>query len=268
MQETTMATLSGMNGMGGMNGMANNNLPAISEVGMSMGTVSGFEAMQRAARLFASSKIVPQQYYNNIPDCFIAVDMAARIGASPLLIMQNLFVIHGRPAWTSQFLIATLNRTGRFTALDFKFYGTRNTEDWGCRACATEIATGEKMQGTKVTIGMAIAEGWMQRTGSKWKTMPELMLRYRAAAFFVRQYAPEIAMGLYTVEEETDRIATKMLRKASNSEPVLEPVYDQTEIECEIEQEQESEEQEEEPEPEEKPRGNKEIMQDILKPME
>jgi hypothetical protein len=51
---------------------------------------------------------------------------------------------------------------------------------------------------------MANAEGWVSKAGSKWKTMPELMMRYRAAAFFGRLYAPEITMGMHSVEEVVD----------------------------------------------------------------
>ena len=51
---------------------------------------------------------------------------------------------------------------------------------------------------------MAKAEGWLQKQGSKWQTMPDLMLRYRAAAFFARQYAPELTMGMHTAEEVAD----------------------------------------------------------------
>jgi hypothetical protein len=51
---------------------------------------------------------------------------------------------------------------------------------------------------------MAKLEGWLDKPGSKWKTMPELMLKYRAAAFFGRLYAPEIMMGLYSADEVVD----------------------------------------------------------------
>ena len=71
-------------------------------------------------------------------------------------------------------------------------------------AYATEKATGEILEGPTITLAMANAEGWASKTGSKWKTMPDLMLRYRAAAFFGRLYAPEIMMGMHSVEEIGD----------------------------------------------------------------
>ena len=173
-------------------------------------TVGGFELMQRAAKVFASSDIVPPNYKDNIANCVIAVDMAMRMGANPLMVMQNLYLVYNRPAWSAKFLIATVNKCGRFSALRYEFQGEEGKDEWGCRAVATELASGEKLVGPLVTIGLAKKEGWYDKksksgdASSKWPTMPELMLRYRAASWFVSAYAPELAMGLQTAEEVKD----------------------------------------------------------------
>lgn len=166
----------------------------------------GFELAQRAAKLLASSQLVPKEYQGNLPNCVIALNMAQRVGADPLQVMQNLVVVHGKPTWSSQFLIATVNNCGRFSALRYEFFGERNTDDWGCRAWAIEKATGEKLVGTDVTIAMAKLEGWYQKNGSKWKTMPQQMLMYRAGAWWTRAYAPELSMGLQSADEANDII--------------------------------------------------------------
>jgi hypothetical protein len=178
--------------------------PAIPDARAGFDTVAGFELIQRTAKLFAASDIVPKQYHGNIANCVIAVDMALRMGANPLMVMQSLYVVHGRPSWSAQFLIATLNQCGRFSAIRYEFQGKEGADDWGCRAVSTELSTGEKLTGPLVTVGLARKEGWHDKNGSKWQTMPELMLRYRAASWFVRAYAPEIAMGLQTAEEVKD----------------------------------------------------------------
>lgn len=168
------------------------------------GNVENFEAAQRMAKLLMASSIVPQQYQNNLANCTVALEMANRMGASPLLVMQNLYIVHGNPGWSSKFLIATLNACGKFSPLRYREFGEEGTDDWGCYAYAIDKMTGEELQGPKVTIGMAKKEGWFSKTGSKWQTMPQLMLHYRAAAFFQRTYAPEISMGLMTSEEIQD----------------------------------------------------------------
>lgn len=175
-------------------------------VAMNMDTVAGFENLQRAAKLFSRSNIVPKPYQGEegLPNCFIALDMALRIGANPLLVMQNLYVVHGNPAWSAQFLIATFNKSGRFSALRYEMQGEAGKDNWGCRAVAIEKDTKEKLTGPLVTIALAKKEGWYGKSGSKWQTMPEQMLRYRAASWFIRSYAPEIAMGLRTEDEIRD----------------------------------------------------------------
>lgn len=161
-----------------------------------------FELSLRTAKMLATSNLVPKDYQNNIANCTIALEMANRIGATPLMVMQNLYIVHGRPAWSSQFLIATLNASKRFTPLNYEADADKG--GGACRAFATDTATGERVSGVWVTMEMAAAEGWSTKAGSKWKTMPELMLRYRAAAFFTRQFAPEVSMGIMTHEEVQD----------------------------------------------------------------
>lgn len=173
-------------------------------VRMGFGDLQGFELMQRAAKALAASTLVPAQFQGNLPNCIIALEMANRIGASPLMVVQNLYVVHGRPGWSAKFLIASFNQCGRFTSLRYAWQGKQGTDDWGCRAWATEKATGEKIEGPLITIALAKREGWDSKSGSKWKTIPELMLTYRAAAWLVNTHAPEISMGLNTSEELGD----------------------------------------------------------------
>ena len=163
---------------------------------------ANWELAQRVAKAFASSTLVPELYrgQQGIANCLIALEMANRMGASPLLVMQNLYVVHGNPSWSAKFLIATFNQCGRFSALRYEW----NAERTSCRAWATEKATGDRLDGPTVTVAMAKDEGWSTKSGSKWKNMPELMLMYRAATFFVRTYAPELSMGLQTTDEVED----------------------------------------------------------------
>ena len=164
--------------------------------------ISAFMDGQRMASLLASSKLIPANFQGNMPDCLIALELAVRIGVSPMAVMQNMFIIHGRPGYSAQFIIAMVNSCGKFSPLRFDLEGAG--DDRSCTAWAFELATGDKLSGTTVSIKMAKAEGWMGKSGSKWQTMPELMLRYRSAAFFGRLYAPELLMGMRTAEELYD----------------------------------------------------------------
>jgi hypothetical protein len=165
-----------------------------------------FELAQRMSRVFNNSSIVPPTYQGEqgMANCVIALEMANRMNISPLHVMQNLNIIYGNPSWSAKFLIACINTCGKFkTPLRYEFKGEENTDNWACRASAVDLF-GEKLFGAWVSIGMAKKEGWYTKKSSKWTTMPELMLMYRAAAFFQRAYAPELSMGMYTSEEIID----------------------------------------------------------------
>ena len=171
-------------------------------------TIASFEDGQRIAKGLATSDLVPQAYKNNIPNTMIALEMANRINVSPFMVMQNLDIIQGKPSWRSAFIIAALNSCGRFKPLRFEFVGNDNKSDeYGCRAY-TEDYDGNKITGPLVTWLMVKSEGWLSKTGSKWKTMPELMFQYRAASFFGRLYAPDILNGMQSVEEVKDVVST------------------------------------------------------------
>ena len=210
--------------------------------------LNNFQEAVHAAQFLANSNIVPSTYRavtevkkgygqnatielvnnpNAVSNCLIALNMANRMGYDPLMIMQNLYLVEGRPAWSSQFIIAAVNACGKFSPLRFDIvnhgmidveysetYWENKTkqqrqvktqvENVSCVAWAIEKATGERIESAKIDMVMAVKEGWYQKNGSKWQTMPDQMLRYRAAAFFGRIYAPEILMGIYAADEIRD----------------------------------------------------------------
>ena len=196
------------------------NLPISSTVGV-FSSILCFEDAQRMAKPLATSQLVPTAYRNRIDDCLIALEIAQRIGASPLGVLQNLYIVHGKPAWSSQFLIACINASGKFSPVRYKMTGTKGKPTYGCIAWAKDIA-GEVLESPEVTLAMAEAEGWSTKAGSKWKAMPELMLRYRAATLFARLYAPELTMGIRSADEVID-ISPVVTEPSSRFESAPEP---------------------------------------------
>lgn len=162
---------------------------------------SKFGTMLELANRLSGSKLVPQQFRGAPEDIYLALDMAERMNMNPLLVMQNLYVVQGRPAWSSQFIIACVNASRRYTPLRFKIERDKSGNILSCQCVANDRATGEQLTGTKITAEMVRSEGWETKAGSKWKTMPEQMYRYRAAAFFARVNCPEVTMGIYTADE-------------------------------------------------------------------
>jgi hypothetical protein len=169
------------------------------ELSITTAETAAFELVQRQAKMLASSTLIPKEFQGNMSNCAIGLNIAKRLGADPFMVLQNIDVIHGRPSFRATFLIAMVNASGRFSPIKFKLEG--EAADRTCYAYATDKASGETVEGPTVSMAMAKAEGWSTKSGSKWLTMPELMLRYRSAAFFARLYAPDITLGMQTAEE-------------------------------------------------------------------
>jgi len=168
------------------------------------GFIESFRESYKLASVFAKSSLVPQQYQGKTEDCAIAVDMAERMGVTPLMVMQNLYVVKGKPSWSGQACMSFIK--AKYGDAMPIYTGERGTDSRGCYVRA-KTSEGEIIEGTEVTIAMAKAEGWMNN--SKWKNMPEQMLAYRAAAFFARVYCPEILMGVQVEGEVEDSERTQ-----------------------------------------------------------
>lgn len=185
-----------------------------------------FEAVQKVATAFSQSSMVPVQYQsrvvkrvknergywdeqvtenpNALANCVVAINMAVRMNADPMMTMQNLQVINGNPTFSAKFLIACINQCGRFTALRYEC-NNKKGDEYGWRAFAYDLKDMDTpLLGDWITWKMVKAEQWDAKQGSKWLSMPEQMFRYRAAAFWQRVYAPEISMGFITTEEAND----------------------------------------------------------------
>ncbi|WP_171406497.1 recombinase RecT [Acinetobacter cumulans] len=243
------------------------------DVEASFNTYRGFQAMSHMAESLANSTIIPEAFRNTImvkdrydqqakkwlytpehnpngvSNCIIALNMAQRLGADPMMIMQNLYLVDGRPSWSSQFIIAAINSSGRYSPLRFDITGgdeeieipyavtdwifnkdtrkkepvesnqTTRVKNYKCVAWVIEKATGERLESTPITMEMAVKEGWYQKNGSKWQSMPEQMLRYRAASFFGRIYAPDLLMGLRSQDEEVESMIDVTPEPAPQEEP-------------------------------------------------
>lgn len=174
------------------------------------GFIESFRESYKLANVIAKSSLVPQQYQGRPEDCAIAIDMAERMGVSPLMVMQSLYVVKGKPSWSGQACMSFIK--AKYGEAQPVYTGERGTDSRGCYIKAVK-PDGEIIEGTEVTMKMAKAEGWLTKPGSKWQTMPELMLAYRAAAFFARVYCPEILMGV-SVEGEAEDSAQTQPQKA------------------------------------------------------
>lgn len=173
--------------------VANNNLSIFE-------SAEKWELATKMAASLAKSTIVPKEFQNNANNALIAIEMASRLRTSPLMVMQHLYVVYGRPSWSAQYVIAMINGSGKYD-MELQFEEKADDKGKPCSCMCWTEKDGRKVTGPVVTMDLAKAEGWYDKNGSKWKTMPQMMLRYRAASFFGRMNCPDLMMGMYTREE-------------------------------------------------------------------
>ncbi len=171
-----------------------------------------WQEMMAMATSLSKTAIIPAAYSGKPEDCLIAIEMANRMNVSPLFVMQNLYVVRGRPSWSGQACMALIKGSNEFKDVKPVYTGEKGKDSWGCYVEAVRIKDSEVVKGAEVTVGIAKKEGWFSKKDkfgnetSKWQTMPELMLAYRAAAFFARVHIPNALMGCQ-VEGEAEDIA-------------------------------------------------------------
>ena len=163
------------------------------------GIISDFRQYFKMASELCKADIIPQAYKGKVADTAIAIDMANRMGVSPMMVMQSMYGVKGKPSWSGQACLSFIR--AKFTDVKVIYVGTKGTDDRGCYVKATD-KDGDVLEGTTVTMSMAKAEGWT--SNSKWRNMPEQMLAYRAASFFARVHCPETLMGVQVEGEVED----------------------------------------------------------------
>lgn len=160
-----------------------------------------FAHLQRLATLFSNSKLVPEHFRGDMPSTFVGMQMALRLQVDPMMFLQSSYIVHGRPGIEGKLAIALINRSGIFEGpVQWRFTGQPKTPEWACTAYAKHKKAGEICE-VSVSWQMAKDEGWIDKKGSKWLTMPDMMFRYRSATFLGRLYCPEVLMGLNLVDE-------------------------------------------------------------------
>lgn len=161
-----------------------------------------FKLAYQMAKGLSESTLVPMQFQKNPANCLIALEQSNRLGISPMAVMQNLYIVQGRPSFSSSFIIALINSSKKYD-MELQFdEEEKDGKPYAC-TCWTEL-NGRRVSGIKITMDMADKEGWLKKNGSKWQTIPQVMLRYRAASFFARMNCPELSIGLYSKEELDD----------------------------------------------------------------
>lgn len=160
------------------------------------------DAVQRLAKMYAATEMIPAHLKGKIADVTILVHLALRRGDDPLTVLQKCYVVHGKPGVESQLAIAWANTSGVLS--DRIYYQLDGEGDARfCTARATVKTSGQTIEHT-IDVATVKKMGWWTKKDSLWPKMTDLMLKYRAAMWLIRTSIPEVLMGFYSIDELKD----------------------------------------------------------------
>lgn len=187
---------------------------------------NAFGGFLQMATALSKAAFVPKAFQNSPESCLIAIDLSRRLGISPLALLPHLYVIDNKPAFSSQFLITLVNRSGLFERLDWERGVDGDVQihigKWNDKAKHVDVVDGptvpnvwavaklverrtrREYKSPRVDVAFADRNGWTAKLGSKWLTMPEQMVAYRSAAMLIRSVCPEVTLGLFAAEDVAD----------------------------------------------------------------
>jgi hypothetical protein len=188
----------------------------------SLAIYENFAQTRDIANALASSDLVPPHFQKKPSNVLIALEFAHRNDIAPFAAMQSMFVIHGRVGMNASMAISLARKHNVWKSLTYKTTGS------GASLSVTAIAKlhDDSEASATVTMQMANDAGWSKN--AIYKSIPEQMLKYRAATFLIRAHFPEVLFGMSTVEELNDVHAAKNVTPAKvapltiDVEPALE----------------------------------------------
>lgn len=180
-----------------------------------------FDRMEKLAELMASGKSTIPDHLRNKGDCMAIIMQSMQWRMNPLAVAQKTHVVSGKLGYEAQLVAAVINSSGvvrdRFR---FEFFGP-----WERIIGKFEIRRGDKgeyrvpgwklvdEEGVGVVVSATIkgeseprhlelflAQARVRNSGL-WADDPKQQLCYLAQKKWARLYAPDVIMGVYSVDE-------------------------------------------------------------------
>lgn len=162
-----------------------------------------FDHSMKIAKELSRSDLVPPHFRDKPQNVVIVMSLAHNLGINVPMALQQISVIGGKPCMSSALMISLLNNAKCLNGpLMFKYDGKPASPERSCTAYGIDASTGQKIEGQPFSLAMAQADGYTRN--AKYKSLPDLMLQWRAASFFVRAYYPQVVLGLHSSEELDD----------------------------------------------------------------
>lgn len=145
--------------------------------------LSNFSDRWKIAEKLSKSSIIPKEFQGKPENILLCMGMSEKMGLDLITVVNNLQMVMGHQEWKGSFIPVLIEKTGKYTDLEFNFVGKETDDTYGCYLEATRTRDGKRIKGTTITIALSKAEGWYNRN-SKWKTIPQQMLRLQGCFVF------------------------------------------------------------------------------------
>lgn len=156
-----------------------------------------FESVWRMSTVLCKTGMIPACFKDKPEDTAAAIMWGMEIGISPIVSLQSIAVINGRPSLWGDILPAMVTKAGH--RLDETIEGD------GATLKATCVLT--RRNGHTVTRSFSMADakraGLATKTGP-WTQYPQRMVQMRARSWAVRDGAADVLRGLQVAEEQQD----------------------------------------------------------------
>ena len=147
------------------------------------------------AKALAQSNLLPSAYQKQPANILVAIEYGEALGLAPMVAIQQISVIQGKPTMSAQLMGALVRQAG---------HRLRVSVDESSKAVIAELTRSDDPDFTFRSVwdmGRAQAAGLTSKGGS-WKTYPLAMLKARAITEVCRDGCPEVLAGVaYTPEE-------------------------------------------------------------------
>lgn len=166
----------------------------------SMPSLSEVETLKEICKVAAYSGFLTTNSTDptrRMSDAFFVAMYGRELGIPPMTALRNIYVIDGKPSCSGQLLLGLMRRAG--VEVDIPDPATITTE-----ATVRVRRPGDEWHAYTYTEAMAQKAGLLNR--GPWGKHRAEMLIWRAVGIASRMETPDLAGGLYTVEElsETD----------------------------------------------------------------
>jgi hypothetical protein len=171
---------------------------------------SEWQFMRDMAQAAIKSGLLPKGIKS--PDAALyIIETGRELGISPALALRKIQIIQGQPTLAAELMLALVKRSGLLDYISIEGDETQCTVTMRRRGessyverftmdQARKMRTSEWDENSKSSKQIPLADKF------NWRTMPAVMLKWRAVSAACRTVFPDITLGIYTSEEMQDNL--------------------------------------------------------------